>query len=380
MKKATRWILIMSSFVIVISILWNTYVFFQKFKEEERTKMKIWAEALGEFLQTTDLDRDLGNLTLAVIKNNTSTPMIYMGKNGEIRSNNLPEEKANDSIYIRNKVRQFVSENAPIEVTFRAEEYGTLYYGNSDVLNNLKYYPIALILIIVFFGGTVYFFYQISKVADQNKLWAGMAKETAHQIGTPLSSLLGWAELLKSENVNPTITQEIEKDIDRLSTITERFSKIGSVPKLERLDVISETKNTFDYIQARSSKLVDFHFKAPAKELYSLVNPQLYSWTIENLIINSIDAMKGKGKLEIEIFEDKKTVKINVIDTGKGIMKSDFYKIFEPGYTTKKRGWGLGLSLVRRIIEDYHDGKVKVLNSVLGKGSTIQVTLKTEEL
>ena len=138
MKKATRWILIMSSFVIVISILWNTYVFFQKFKEEERTKMKIWAEALGEFLQTTDLDRDLGNLTLAVIKNNTSTPMIYMGKNGEVRSNNLPEEKANDSIYIRNKVRQFVSENAPIEVTFRAEKYGTLYYGNSDVLNNLK--------------------------------------------------------------------------------------------------------------------------------------------------------------------------------------------------------------------------------------------------
>ncbi|MEL4306593.1 sensor histidine kinase [Joostella sp. CR20] len=379
MKKATRWILILSSLVIVVSILWNTYVFFQKFKEEERNKMKIWAEALGEFLQDEDLDRDLGMLTLAVIKNNTSTPIIYMGENGEIRSNNLPEDKANDSIYIKNKVKQFVAENAPIEVTFRNERYGTLYYGNSDVLNNLKYYPIALILIISFFGGSVYFFYQISKVAEQNKLWAGMAKETAHQIGTPLSSLLGWTELLKSENVPPTITEEIEKDIDRLSTITERFSKIGSVPKLEKLDIISETKNTFDYIKARSSKLVNFKFEAPENTILCMVNPQLYSWTIENLIVNSIDAMKGKGDLTIEVVEDKKTVKINVIDTGKGILKSDFYKIFEPGYTTKKRGWGLGLSLVRRIIEDYHNGKVKVLNSVIDKGTTIQVSLKIED-
>ncbi|MCM5662482.1 sensor histidine kinase [Galbibacter mesophilus] len=377
MKKTTRWILIISSFVIVVSILWNTYVFFQKFKEEERTKMKIWAEALGEFLQTTDLDRDLGNLTLAVIKNNTSTPMIYVGKDGEIRSNNLPENKAGDSIYIQKKIKQFNSENDPIEVTFRTDKYGTLYYGNSDVLNNLKYYPIALILIIVFFSAAVYFFFRISKVADQNKLWAGMAKETAHQIGTPLSSLLGWSELLKSENVSPTITEEIEKDIDRLSTITDRFSKIGSVPKLEKLDIISETKKSFDYLKARSSKLVEFNFIAPTEEIYCLVNSQLYGWTIENLIKNAIDAMKGKGRLTIEIKKDKKTVKINVIDSGKGIHKSDYLKIFNPGYTTKKRGWGLGLSLVKRIIENYHDGKVKVLHSVIDKGSTLQILLKT---
>ncbi|QLE00736.1 HAMP domain-containing histidine kinase [Galbibacter sp. BG1] len=378
MKKTTRWILIISSFVIVVSILWNTYVFFQKFKDEERTKMKIWAEALGEFLQTTDLDRDLGNLTLAVIKNNTSTPMIYVGKDGEIRSNNLPENKADDSLYIQKKIRQFNSENVPIEVTFRNDRYGTLYYGNSDVLNNLKFYPIALILIIVFFSAAVYFFFRISKVADQNKLWAGMAKETAHQIGTPLSSLLGWSELLKAENIDPTITEEIEKDIDRLSTITERFSKIGSVPKLERLDIVAETKNSFDYIKARSSKLVAFKFLAPSEEIYCMINSQLYGWTIENLIKNAIDAMKGKGDLTIEIKKDKKTVKVNVIDSGKGIQKSDFTKIFNPGFTTKKRGWGLGLSLVKRIIENYHDGKVKVLHSVIDKGSTLQILLKTE--
>ncbi|WP_335965634.1 HAMP domain-containing sensor histidine kinase [Galbibacter sp. PAP.153] len=379
MKKTTRWILIASSFIIVISILWNTYVFFQKFKDEERTKMKIWAEALGEFLQTTDLDRDLGNLTLAVIKNNTSTPMIYVGDDGEITSNNLPEKKANDSLYIQRKIKKFKAENAPIEVTFRNDKYGTLYYGNSDVLNNLKYYPVALILIIVLFSAVVYFFYKTSKIADQNKLWAGMAKETAHQIGTPLSSLLGWAELLKAEDVNPTITNEIEKDIDRLSTITERFSKIGSIPKLECLDIVEETKNTFNYIQARSSKLVNFSFKAPSEKIYCLTNDQLYSWTIENLIKNAIDAMKGKGDLTIEILSDKKIAKINVIDTGKGIHKSDYIKIFEPGYTTKKRGWGLGLSLVKRIIEDYHDGKVRVLQSAIGKGSIIQIALKIED-
>ncbi|MCX2681085.1 HAMP domain-containing sensor histidine kinase [Galbibacter sp. EGI 63066] len=376
MKKTTRWILIVSSFVIVVSILWNTYVFFQKFKEEERTKMKIWAEAMGEFLQTTNLERDLGKLTLEVLKNNTSTPMIYVGNEGDITSNNLPERKAGDSIYLQKKIRQFNAENVPIEVTFKNDKYGTLYYGNSEVLNNLKYYPIALILIIVFFSASVYFFYRTAKISDQNKLWAGMAKETAHQIGTPLSSLLGWAEILKSEDINPDITTEIEKDIDRLSTITERFSKIGSIPALEKRNIVAETKEAFQYLQSRSSKMVDFQFQASKEAIYCNINDQLYSWTIENLIKNAIDAMKGKGKLSIEITSDKKTAKINVIDTGKGIHKSNFIKIFEPGYTTKKRGWGLGLSLVKRIIEDYHNGKVKVLNSVINKGTTIQIVLK----
>lgn len=377
MKKTTRWILIISSIAIVTSVLWNTYVFFQRFKEEERSKMKIWAEALGEFIQTTDLDRDMGNVTLAVMKNNTSTPIIYVGNEGEVTSNNLPENRVNDSIYIERKIRQFTMENPPIEVTFRNSKYGTLYYGNSDVLNNLKYYPVALLMVIFLFAAVVYFFYRTFKVADQNKLWAGMAKETAHQIGTPLSSLLGWSELLKAENVNPEITTEIEKDIDRLLIITERFSKIGSVPALEKSDVVAETYKTFQYIELRSSKLVEFDFKSPEIPIYCEINKQLYSWTIENLIKNAIDAMKGKGRLTIEVVPDKKFVKINVIDIGKGIQKTDFHQIFEPGYTTKKRGWGLGLSLVKRIIEDYHNGKVRVFASTIGKGTKMQIVLKT---
>jgi len=232
-------------------------------------------------------------------------------------------------------------------------------------------------MVIFLFAAVVYFFYRTFKAADQNKLWAGMAKETAHQIGTPLSSLLGWSELLKAENVNPEITTEIEKDIDRLLIITERFSKIGSVPALEKSDVVAETYKTFQYLELRSSKLVEFDFKSPEIPIYCEINKQLYSWTIENLIKNAIDAMKGKGRLTIEVVPDKKFVKINVIDIGKGIQKTDFHQIFEPGYTTKKRGWGLGLSLVKRIIEDYHNGKVRVFASTIGKGTKMQIVLKT---
>ncbi|MBL7472357.1 sensor histidine kinase [Robertkochia sediminum] len=378
MNKTTRWILIISSFAIVVSILFNTYIFFQRFKEEERTKMNIWARAQAEFLQTEDLDRDLGDLTLEVLRNNRSTPMIYVGRSGELRLNNISEKRAKDSTYLYQKIDQFAQENAPIEVCYKKECYGTLYYGNSEVINNLKYYPVALILIIVLFAAVVYFFYRTTRISDQNKLWAGMAKETAHQIGTPISSLLGWNEILKDEDgINPEITTEIEKDITRLQTITERFSKIGSIPSLERLNLVDETRTTLEYLQVRTSKQVHFSFESEAPVIYCMINAQLYSWTIENLVKNAIDAMKGKGSLKVRIDTDGKTARILVTDTGKGIPKNDYNRIFEPGFTTKKRGWGLGLSLVKRIIEDYHDGKVKVLHSATDKGTTMQIILKT---
>lgn len=203
-----------------------------------------------------------------------------------------------------------------------------------------------------------------------------MAKETAHQIGTPLSSLIGWTELLKTENVNPDYISEMEKDVSRLSTIAERFSKIGSLPTLEKTDIIKETIESYDYLKSRSSKLIDFDIKTPKGEIPVNLNKQLYSWTIENLVKNAIDAMKGRGKLTVEISQLENDVKVSITDTGKGISKKNFNKIFEPGFTTKKRGWGLGLSLTKRIIEDFHDGKIKVLQSEKGKGSTIQVSLK----
>jgi signal transduction histidine kinase len=213
-------------------------------------------------------------------------------------------------------------------------------------------------------------------MATQNKLWAGMAKETAHQIGTPLSSLIGWLEILKSDNVSETTVLEIEKDIVRLQSITDRFSKIGSEPILEKKDIISETEKSFAYLQSRFSKQVVFSFNAPEFPISVSLNPALFSWTIENLVKNAIDAMRGRGKLDVVIELEGEFVKIKVSDTGKGIPKKQFKSIFEPGFTTKKRGWGLGLSLTKRIVEEYHNGKVKVLHSEINKGTTMQISFR----
>jgi signal transduction histidine kinase len=362
---------------VISLILWNTNSFFKTFKEEERLKMEIWATAQSEFLQSSE-NIELGNLHLRVFQNNSSTPMILINKDSSIRINNIPKEKIKDTVYIQKKLQKFKSENTPIEIDQQGEHLATLYYGNSEVLNKLKYYPIALLLIIFLFGTVIYFLFKTNKSSEQNKLWAGMAKETAHQIGTPLSSLLGWNELLKTEQINPDITKEIEKDIDRLQTITERFSKIGSLPKLDSADIIIETEKAYEYLKRRSSKLIHFSFNSQIESLPVLLNTSLYNWTIENLVKNGIDAMRGKGSIAIEIVQDGKFVNILVADTGHGIPKNSFVSIFSPGVTTKKRGWGLGLSLVKRIVEEYHNGKIKVLSS--GKEGTImQISLKVQQ-
>lgn len=373
-NKVSNIFLLIGSFILVSLILLNTNSFFKKFKEEERLKMEIWATAQSEFLQSAE-DVDLGSLHLRVFQNNTSTPMILINKDQSIRVNNIPADKVTDSLYIQKKLKRFQNENTPISIDQQGEHLATLYYGNSEVLNKLKYYPIALLLIIFLFGAVIYFLFKTNKASEQNKLWAGMAKETAHQIGTPLSSLLGWNELLKTENINPDITKEIAKDIDRLETITERFSKIGSLPKLNESDIVYETKKAYEYLKRRSSKLIHFSFNTKIENASVLLNSSLYNWTIENLVKNGIDAMRGKGSIAIEIVPDGKFVKILIADTGQGIPKSNFTTIFNPGVTSKKRGWGLGLSLVKRIVEEYHNGKIKVLSS--GKEGTImQISLK----
>lgn len=374
-KKTSNIILLVASFVIVSLILWNTNSFFRKFKDEERNKMEIWATAQSELLQSSE-ETDLGNLHVTIFQNNTSTPMILVNKDGSIKVNNMPKEILQDTVRINKIMKKFQSENSPIvSVDDQGEYLTTLYYGNSEVLNKLKYYPLALLLIIFLFGAVIFFFFRTNKASEQNKLWAGMAKETAHQIGTPLTSLLGWNELLKTENINPDITKEIEKDISRLETITERFSKIGSLPKLEERDIVTETKDAYDYLKLRSSKLIQFSFNAKIDRLPVLLNSSLYHWTIENLVKNGIDAMRGKGSIGIEIVSDGKYVNIMVTDTGHGIPKGNFQSIFNPGVTSKKRGWGLGLSLVKRIVEEYHKGKVRVLSSSKD-GTIMQISLK----
>jgi two-component sensor histidine kinase len=374
-SNAFRWIIIIASFAIVSLILWKTYEFFQHFKEEERTKMEIWSFAQTELINS-DTNTNL-DLTLKILNSNSSTPVLEINNDGSIGSHlNIDDAKIKNEKFVKKLIAQFKDENTPIEVVFDNKLNSTIYYGNSPLLNKLKYYPLALLLIVFLFGAVIFFFYSSSKNATQNKLWSGMAKETAHQIGTPLSSLIGWTEILKTENVSPDYIIEIEKDVDRLKTITERFSKIGSLPTLEKADIIKETIESYDYLKSRSSKLIEFELITPEGEIPVDLNKQLYSWTIENLVKNAIDAMKGRGKLSINISQLENNVKVSITDTGKGIAKKNYTKIFEPGYTTKKRGWGLGLSLTRRIIEDFHNGKIKVLESEKGKGTTIQISLK----
>ncbi|WP_027880854.1 sensor histidine kinase [Mesoflavibacter zeaxanthinifaciens] len=376
-RQLVRWIIIIASFGIISLILWNTYVFFQKFKEEERKKMEIWSFAQQDIIQNMDLNGDIGNLPLKILESNNTTPMIKVNEDGTMDFNNIDEKETEDETYLKSLIEQFKGENKPIEIKYKDKVLSTLYYGNSPLLNKLKYYPLALLLIILLFGAVVYFFYKSSKNATENKLWSGMAKETAHQIGTPLSSLIGWTEILKTENTNPEYIKEIEKDINRLQTITERFSKIGSLPTLEQLDIVEETKDAYSYLKSRSSKLINFSIDAPDTPIYVNLNRQLYGWSIENLVKNAIDAMKGKGNLRVQITPHQKYVDITVSDTGKGISKKEFKTIFEPGYTTKKRGWGLGLSLTKRIVEDFHDGKIKVQLSEIGVGTTMLISLKT---
>lgn len=376
-RNLTRWIIIISSFLIASLILWNTYIFFQIFKEEERSKMELWATA-QKSLMNADVDADI-ELPSFIIGNNKTIPLILTDKKFKIINNaNIDSLITKDSIKMKNYFNGMKNQNNPIKVNWSTTDYYWLYYGDSDMLNRLKYYPIALLLVAFLFGGVVYNFYRATKMATQNKLWAGMAKETAHQIGTPLSSLIGWLELLKLENIDETTIQEIEKDINRLQTITDRFSKIGSEPLLEKKDIVTETRNSFEYLQARSSKQVNFDFRAPEKPLYVSLNPTLHSWTIENLVKNAIDAMKGKGNLSIEVVEGDTYVYITIVDTGVGIPKNKFKTVFEPGYTSKKRGWGLGLSLTKRIVQEYHKGKIRVVHSEIGKGTTMQMSFKKE--
>ncbi|MCF6167338.1 HAMP domain-containing sensor histidine kinase [Lutibacter sp.] len=375
-SQIIRWAVIIASFIIVTLILWNTYAFFQKFKNEERAKMEILATAQKDLATNLDLNASI-NLPLKILENNKNVPMILSNDNDEIISwQNLDSVKAKDHSYLVKQLAIMKRENDPVIIQFDRDQKNYIYYRDSDLLTKLKYYPIALILILFLFASVIYLFFKSNKVAEQNKLWTGMAKETAHQIGTPLSSLLGWIEILRLENTDENTIKEIENDVHRLNIIAERFSKIGSIPTLEKLNIVEATFNSFNYLKLRSSKQVEFNFKSSEKEILANINLQLYSWVIENLIKNAIDAMEGKGKIVLAITENTKSVNIAITDNGKGIPKNLQQKIFSPGFTTKKRGWGLGLSLAKRIIEDYHNGKISVSKSEINKGTTFVIALR----
>lgn len=370
-------IIVFVSFVIVTLILWNTYTFFQKFKQTERAKMEIHGEAIKELNTESlaELDESISNLPLSIISKTKDIPFILVGDDGKIKgSNNLNPKKENDPKYLQAQLEIMKSQNQPIKVDYLGKtDY--IYYRDSDLLRKLTYYPLALLLILVLFLTIIYLFYKTNKVSETNKLWTGMAKETAHQIGTPLSSLLGWISILKMEKADETYVKEIEKDVHRLNTIANRFSKIGSRPTLKKENVVMITRQAFDYLESRSSKQIKYSFFSANDKIFSDINAELFGWVIENLIKNAIDAMLGKGILSLSITEKGKFIEILVSDNGKGIPKKSYKQIFKPGFTTKKRGWGLGLSLSKRIVEDYLKGKISVKKSVINEGTTFQIIL-----
>jgi hypothetical protein len=367
-------IAILISLVIVSLILWNTYIFFQQFKTEQRIKMEILGIAQKE-LANADLNSDI-TLQDKIITTNKNIPLILVDAKGNIESfQNLDANKSQDPLYIKRQLEKMKSENRPIEISYNGKNKQFIYYQNSDLLNRLTYYPIALILILFLFLSVIYLFYSSNKASETNKLWTGMAKETAHQIGTPLSSLLGWIAILKMEKVNDSYVSEIEKDVARLNTIANRFSKIGSKPELKEENIVLVTKLAFDYLASRSSKQIQFSFVTSKEQIPVQLNTELFGWVIENLIKNAIDAMQREGLLTVQIESTSKKVKIKISDTGKGMPKKLFKQIFNPGFTTKKRGWGLGLSLSKRIVEDYHKGKIAVQKSEIGKGTTFEISL-----
>ena len=377
-NKIRPWVLL-SVFAIVALILWNTNILFQILKDEERTKMELWATAQQELIENSDLSRDYGILAFDVLQKIGVTPMIQVNASGYIKDfKNIgwDIQRDPDSLKLFDLLSELKLENAPIAIRYKDVVNQTLYYGDSELLKKLQYYPLALLLIMALFAAVLFFFFQTSRISEQNRLWAGMAKETAHQIGTPLSSLMGWITLLKEQNIAPASVDEMEKDVDRLTVITERFSKVGSLPELHDHDVARATEEAILYLKKRSSQLIQWTWDVPTNEIRIPINLPLYSWTLENLIKNGIDAMKGQGSLTIELVERKNEVLVRVSDTGQGIAPKNVKRIFNPGFTTKQRGWGLGLSLVRRIIVDYHQGKIAVLKTEMGKGTIFEIRLK----
>lgn len=340
--------------------------------------MELWATAQQELIKSNDLSRDYGSLAFDVLQKIGVTPIIQVNEKGKIVDyRNIEWSRVDDpdSLILYQALTRIKTENASIPIRYKDIVNQTLYYGDSPLLKKLRYYPLALLLIILLFGGVLYFFFQTNKVSEQNRLWAGMAKETAHQIGTPLSSLMGWITLLKEQQPKSESLAEMEKDINRLSIITQRFSKVGSLPELKKEDVVQCTRETIAYLKKRSTDRIDFQAELPSHSIEIPLNASLFSWTLENLVKNGIDAMKGQGTLMINIFSTRKNVHVEIQDQGNGIDSKNLHTIFSPGFTTKSRGWGLGLSLAKRIVEDYHHGKIHVKESSPGKGSTFEIIL-----
>lgn len=374
-RQKGKLIFLLISVLLIGGVLYVSNDLVEDLSIEERKKMEIWAEATREL--ASDKTEMSMELILKVIQSNTSIPAIIVDDTGEINQYlnlNLPETDTEK--YLQEKLEQLKSKSNLIEINLGDEEKQYLYYDDSILLKRLSLYPYVQLGVMVLFVLIVYFALISTKKAEQNKVWVGLSKETAHQLGTPISSLMAWMDLLESSGVDSSLLSDMNKDVNRLSVIAERFSKIGSKPEMELIYVNEVLENATEYMRRRVSDKVLITTHLPSDAEGAMVCLSLFEWVIENLCKNAVDAMNGEGRIDVYMMSEKQQIYIDIKDTGKGIARKNFKTVFNPGYTTKKRGWGLGLTLAKRIIEDYHAGRIYVKDSEVGKGTTFRIELK----
>lgn len=362
--------------IVVVTIVVASTLLINYLRKEEIKRVDILVSAL-KFQQEITPSLEVQELILKIYSSNTTIPMIILDKQDvPMVHKNIPQEIENDASKITALAKKMEKSYPAIEIKVPGGNNQFVYYDNSKLLNDLQYSPYILGFFILCYFLFSFWFLRTIKKTDEGYLWAGLAKETAHQIGTPLSSMIGWMEIMKLENPDSEGVYEIEKDIERLRTISERFSKIGSVPELNDLNFNDTIKENYDYLKSRISRKISFSLHLPTYDILVPHNRILMSWVIENLVKNAVDAMKGEGALLISIFERNKNILIEVKDTGSGMTKQQAANAFKPGYSTKKRGWGLGLSLAKRVIKEYHNGDIKISQTEVGKGTTFRITIK----
>ena len=373
-KIRFKYILFLLAILIGVGSLHYTNRLVEKLAVEERKKVELWAEATSVVIKGED-DSNLPFL-IDILQNNETIPVIVLDDDGEIiHSRNIDSVKIANPKFVEKRLEKMKEISAPIEIDLGDSQKQYLYYDRSTILTSLTYYPIVQLSVIIIFILVAYFAFSSSRKAEQNQVWVGLSKETAHQLGTPISSLMAWMEILKDKLSNESFVLELEKDVMRLEKITDRFSKIGAKPKLSTENLNEIVESAVNYLKRRTSSKVNYEIIVPDTPVLVPLNTPLFEWVLENICKNAVDALHGEGIIKLEIIDNNKLVFIDITDNGKGIPRGKHKTIFKPGFTTKERGWGLGLSLTKRIVEEYHNGKVFVANSEPGKGTTFRITL-----
>ncbi len=379
--RLNNWVIFTLFSILVFGVVLYSVFLIGELRQRETDRIKVFADAMKMQQSNLSIDSETQDLLFSIFKENDKLPIIITdeNKNAIITEGfyrNIPEEIIKDPVKLKKMILNMGSNYKPFELKISEDQTQYVYYDNSQLLNNLRFFPYTLGLFVLCYILFSFWFLRTIKKTDEGYVWAGLAKETAHQIGTPLSSMIGWIEMMRMENPNSEGVKEIENDINRLKTISERFSKIGSVPELNDLNINETLQENYEYLKSRISKKVNFMLILPNQQILIPHNRILLSWVIENIVKNAVDAMKGEGKMEIELYEKNKYTVIDFKDSGSGMTNFQARNAFKAGYSTKKRGWGLGLSLAKRVVKEYHNGDIKIAHTEVGTGTTFRITMK----